>query len=165
MNDARERRVALQAGDPDVERAAAVDGAREHFVARPLVDRQRLAGHRRLIHGAHPGHDFAIERELLAGLDDDDGAWRHDDRPPRIRSPAASRTSTSVGVSAISERTAVRARSSVRASSACAKANRNTTAAPSDHWPIAIAPTTADEHQHVDVERTEAAAIARPSGP
>ena len=49
MDDARERRVAAQPRHVDFERAAAVDRAGEHLVARRLLDRQRLAGHRRLV--------------------------------------------------------------------------------------------------------------------
>ena len=60
-----------------------------------------------------------------------------------MRSPASSRTDASTGVRSISARTAVRARFNVRASSACATANRNTTAAASDHWPRAMAPAAA----------------------
>ena len=52
MDDARQRRVAAEPRDADVERAAAVDAAGEHLVARRLVHRQRLAGDRRLVDGA-----------------------------------------------------------------------------------------------------------------
>ena len=109
--------------------------------------------------------DVAVERNLLAGLDDDDRARRDAIRPATRRSPAASRTSASAGVRSISARIAVRARSSVRASSVCASANRKTTAAASDHWPSTIAPAAAIEHQHVDVERPQPERAARPCAP
>ena len=48
-------------------RPAPVDRAGEHLVAGRLVDRQRLAGDRRLVHGALAGRDAAVERNLLAG--------------------------------------------------------------------------------------------------
>ena len=72
VNDPRERRVAAEPRHAHLERAAAVDGAGEHLVAGRLVDRQRLAGHRRLVDGARARHDLAVERNLLARLDDDD---------------------------------------------------------------------------------------------
>ena len=53
------------------------------------------------------------------------------------------RTSASAGASSISARIAWRARSMLKVSSHCATANRNVTVAASDHWPMAIAPTTA----------------------
>ena len=54
-----------------LERATAVDGAGEDLVARRLVDRQRLAGDRRLVDVAVPGDDDAVERHLVARPDDD----------------------------------------------------------------------------------------------
>jgi hypothetical protein len=76
VDDARQRRVATQPRHPDVERAAAVDRAGEHIVARRLVDRQRLAGDRRLIDFAVSRDDRAVERNFLARPDDDDRARR-----------------------------------------------------------------------------------------
>ncbi len=74
MDDARQRRVAADVGDAHIERATAVDGAREHGVSRELLHRQRLAGNRRLIDRALAGDDDAVERNLLAGADDEDHA-------------------------------------------------------------------------------------------
>ena len=74
-------------------------------------------------------------------------------RPARVLSPPGSRTSTSAGVRSMSDRTATRARSSVRASRACAKANRKTTAAPSDHSTKRDGSHHRHEHQDIDVER------------
>ncbi len=71
VDDSRERRVPPQLGHTDVERAAAVDGAREHLIARRLVDRKRFAGDRRLIDGAQAGDDLSVEWQLFAWLDDD----------------------------------------------------------------------------------------------
>ena len=59
------------AGDFELERSAAVDRSGVDFVARPLVDRQRLAGHRRFVDVAVAGDDRAVERHLVAGPDDD----------------------------------------------------------------------------------------------
>ena len=96
-NDARQRRVAAEARHAHVERAAPVDRAGEHLVARPLVDRQRFAGHRRLVDGALAGHDFAVERDLLAGPNDDRSCRAAMRSTSTRRSPAASRTSASDG--------------------------------------------------------------------
>ena len=49
MDDARQRGVASERVTRDVERAAAVDAAGKHVVTGRLVDRQRLAGDRRLV--------------------------------------------------------------------------------------------------------------------
>ena len=76
VDDARERRVPSQPRDPDVERAAAVDAAGKHFVARRLVDRQRFACDRRLVDRALPADHRAIDRNLFAGPDHDDSAGR-----------------------------------------------------------------------------------------
>jgi hypothetical protein len=77
MNDARQRRVPSQPADRDVEGAAAVDRPREYLVAWRLLGRQRLPCHRRLVHVAHAGMHPAVERNLLAGLDDHDVANPH----------------------------------------------------------------------------------------
>jgi len=60
-----------------------------------------------------------------------------------LRSPVSSRTSASAGARSITARTAVRAFSRVRASSARATPKRNTTDAASDHSPSSMAPATA----------------------
>ena len=59
------------------QRAVAVDGAGEHFVAFRLFHRQRLAGDRRLVHVGVPVADDAVERELLARADDHQRARSH----------------------------------------------------------------------------------------
>ena len=69
VDDFCQGRVAAHPRHPHLQRAAAVDGAGEHLVARRLVHGQRLAGHRRLIDGALPGDDLAVERDLLARHD------------------------------------------------------------------------------------------------
>ena len=46
-----------------VERAVAVDRAGKHFVAFDLLDRQRFAGDRRLVHVGASVADDAVERE------------------------------------------------------------------------------------------------------
>ena len=74
MNDACDRGVAAQPRHFDFERVAAVDRSAEHIVARRLLDRQRLARHRRLIDVARSGGHPAVERDFLAGPDDDDVA-------------------------------------------------------------------------------------------
>ncbi len=76
VDDPRERGVAPQPRHADVERAAAVDRPGEHRVARRLLGRQRFAGDRRLIDRALAGDDLAVERDLLAGANDDHRADR-----------------------------------------------------------------------------------------
>ena len=116
--------------------------AGEHVVARRLVDRQRLAGDRRLVDGARPATTSPSSGIFSPGRTTMTAPCATCSTATR-RSPAASRTSASAGVRSISARMAWRARSSVRASSACATANRNTTVAASDHWPSAAAPAAA----------------------
>ena len=73
----------------------------------------------------------------------------------------------SVGVRSSSARTAVRARSSVRASSDWATANMKTTAAASDHSPRAIAPAAATSISTLmssDRARTASQALRAVSG-
>ena len=70
MNDARKRRIAVDAGDAHLEGAPAVDGAGEHFVARRFVNRQRLAGDRRLVDGTVSGQHMPVQRNLVAGPHD-----------------------------------------------------------------------------------------------
>ena len=77
MDDPRQRRVAAQPRDAHLERAAPVDGAREQRIAGRLVDRQRLAGDRRLVHRALSGDHLAVERHLLTRPDDQDRADRN----------------------------------------------------------------------------------------
>jgi hypothetical protein len=95
------------------------------------------------------------------------------------RSPAASRTSTSLGASSISRPMALRARSRLCASSHCAAANSVTTMAASSYSPMIIAPITAitirtlmsSDKRRIDcharcagnTEPTTVAAISRPS--
>ena len=62
----------------------------EHAVAFTLFDRQRFPGDGRLVHLALTGDDLPIERNLLAGPDDNHGANRHgvDWHPPLAGRPA-----------------------------------------------------------------------------
>ena len=69
VNDPRQRRVAPEARDDHVERAAAVDRAGEHLVAGGFLDRKRLARHRRLVDVAVARCDAAVERDLFPGPD------------------------------------------------------------------------------------------------
>ncbi len=77
MNDSCERGIPPQARDVDLQRSAAVDRAGEYLVAAHLLGRQRLAGHGRLIDVADSLVDTSVERNLLAGLDDDDVSDAH----------------------------------------------------------------------------------------
>ena len=80
---------------------------------------------------------------------------------PMRCSPCGPRTSASTGVRSISAPIAVRARSSVRVSSVCATANKNTTAAASDHCPSATAPMAAVSISTLmSIDRTRAACTA-----
>ena len=130
--------------------------AGEHLVARRLVDRQRFAGDRRLVDRAVPRDDLAVERNLLARLDDDDRAGRDRRRRPTRRSPAASRTSASAGVRSISARIGV-ARAFERP-----RFERLRDGEQEDDGgrlgPLAERDRAGggDEHQHVDVERRAA---------
>ena len=51
--------------------AAGVHGRARDLVARPLLDRHRLAGEQRLVDGAGAFLDDAVGRDLLAGADDE----------------------------------------------------------------------------------------------
>ena len=72
MNDACDRGVAAQPRHFDFERVPAVYCSSKHIVAWRLLDRERLARHRRLIDVARSGGHPAVERDFLAGPDDDD---------------------------------------------------------------------------------------------
>ena len=87
-----------QPRDRDVERAAAVDRSGEHLVARPLLDRQRFARHRRLVDVARRRRDATVERDLLAR------PHHHDVADARPRRPAASMSAPSRRTSALRRR-------------------------------------------------------------
>ena len=108
-----------------------------------LVHRQRFARDGRLIDRTGAGEHDSRRAALLARLDDDDRAGPRPGRQATFWCLSSVDDSASAGVRSSSARTAVRARSSVRASSAWATANRKTTAAASDHSPRAIAPAAA----------------------
>ena len=67
LDDLREQRVPADALGPHHEAAGAVDGAARDPVARPLLDRHRLAGDHRLVDGAPSLEDDAVDRDPLAG--------------------------------------------------------------------------------------------------
>src|SRR5215213_8004467 len=56
----------MQTVDPHLDGAMAVDRAREAGIADPLVDRDRLAGDRRLIDGCLAGQHATVDRDPLA---------------------------------------------------------------------------------------------------
>ena len=90
---ARALGIAHQPGDPlhgavgadmlgaEPEGAGAVDRAAEDGVARPLLDRQALAGEHRLVEGAGALEDLAVDRHPFARAHEHEVA--HDDLSPR----------------------------------------------------------------------------------
>ena len=69
LDDLGEHRLRPHALGPHHETAGAVDGAADEPIAGRLLDRDRLAGHHRLVDRALAlGHD-AVDRHLLAGPD------------------------------------------------------------------------------------------------
>src|SRR5690606_37789409 len=88
--DSRERRVGAGASRLDLERAAAVDAAREDLFTRRALHGDRLTRYRRLIDVTRAGNDAPIDRNALTGPDDDDVAWedggRGDARFPAVAS-------------------------------------------------------------------------------
>ncbi len=143
MDDARQRRVAPQRRRDDLERAVPVDRSGEHLVAVPLVDRQRLAGDRRLVDVAFAGHDTAVERQLLAG------PARARDRQSARRRPARAAPGrrarrwprAATDPSARGWRDARGPCCAIRDTARARRERRRV--APSSHSPIAMAPTTA----------------------
>ena len=132
-----------QPRDEDVQRAAAVDRPGKHLVARCLFDRQRLAGHRRLVDVAVARPSRAPSSGIFSPGRTSTCRRRHVvDRHAHARAPSR-RTSASAGARSMSARIAPRARSIARASSSWASAKRNTTDAASVHSPRTIAPPTA----------------------
>ncbi|EAQ12573.1 hypothetical protein RB2654_14845 [Rhodobacterales bacterium HTCC2654] len=76
-DDLGERGVGPDARGGDPQRPVGVHGAARHTVARPLFDRNRLAGDHAFIDVAFARQDFAIGRDRLAGTGDDDVAGSH----------------------------------------------------------------------------------------
>ena len=76
-DDARQGGVILGGGDAIVERAAFINRAGEHRIARLLGDRHALAGDRCLVDGGLSLQHGAIKRDTLARLDPHYGAQRH----------------------------------------------------------------------------------------
>ncbi len=74
VDDAGEACVASDPDHLEIERAAAIDGARIELVARPLVHGKRFTRYRRLVHVPVSGQNATIERNLVAGPYDDLGA-------------------------------------------------------------------------------------------
>ena len=77
MNDPRERRVAAQARDDNVQRAPAIDRPAEHIVAGTLFDRQGFPSHGRLVHVARAPHHPPVERELVSRTHEHRVAYSH----------------------------------------------------------------------------------------
>jgi hypothetical protein len=71
VGDPRQPRVPGDSRDADLQRAAPVDRSRKHVIAARLVDRQRLAGDRRLVDVAVPGGHDTVHGNLVARPDDD----------------------------------------------------------------------------------------------
>ena len=69
-----ERRLVADLLGPDLDHAELVDRPGVDRVARPLVDRQRLARQRRLIDGRPARDDRPVDGDPLAGPDDDEVA-------------------------------------------------------------------------------------------
>ena len=76
MDDARQRRVAPEPRHADLESAAPVDRPREDLVASRLVDRERFARDRSLVHRALARDHLAVERDFVARPNDDHRARR-----------------------------------------------------------------------------------------
>ena len=70
-DDPGEGRVRAHLGRPHAQDASLHHGRREDSVAWRLVDRDALACDRRLIHRRPASDDLAIDRNSLAGPDDD----------------------------------------------------------------------------------------------
>jgi len=77
VDDPRQRRIAGRGADPVLEGAGAVDAAGEHAVALGLVDRQALAGDRRLVDRRAAVAHHAVEGDALARTQAHGGADRH----------------------------------------------------------------------------------------
>ncbi len=72
VNDVRQPRIRPDARDYELERSTAVDRSCIRFVAGTLVYRQRFPRHRRFVDVAVAGDDRPVQRNLIAGPDDDD---------------------------------------------------------------------------------------------
>ena len=150
-----------QPRDAHVERAAAVDRAGEHLVAGALLDRQRLAGHRRLVDVALARRDAAVERDLLARPHDDDVADARRRRPARAQAAGVASRDERFGRRQIHQRADRAARALHRARLEQLREREQ------EHDRRGFAPLAedhragdGDHHQHVDVER-RATATAR----
>ena len=64
-------RIVPGIGDPDVQQAVCVDGAREHFVAHGLVPRHRFSGNRTFVNGGLSPDDDAVRGDPLSRADGD----------------------------------------------------------------------------------------------
>ena len=62
---------------PDVQNAAHVDAAADHFVSRPHVPRHAFAGQGAGVQAGLAGLHDAVDRDLFPGVDDDDAADLH----------------------------------------------------------------------------------------
>ena len=146
--DAVERAVAARRGDAHVDRAALVDRAAEHRVARLLRDGDALAGDRRLVDARR-----RRRRRRRRGRRAPPAARR---RSRRSATSAAGRSCDAVagprtravsGARATSERMASRARSRLSASMSSARPNSQMTTAASGHCPMAIGTDHGDGHE------------------
>ena len=163
--DAGQRRLRGRARDAHVQRARAVDGAREHLVAGLPGDGLRLAGQRRLVDVAR-----ARARRRRRGGCARPGRPRSARRAPRGRRrraprPAAPRTRAVSGASCMRPLMAPGAPARrLRDSRSWASEKRTTVAAPSPHSPMAMAPTHRHRHERVHVERALARALPAACG-
>ena len=66
-HDLRQQGVGPHPGGPQNERAPAVESAADHPIARRLLDRNRLAGHHRLVHRRASPVDRAVDRYPVTG--------------------------------------------------------------------------------------------------
>ena len=90
VRDAGHARVGPDAGHAHVQRAVAVDRAREHLRIDRLLHRQRLAGQRRFVHLAAPVNHDAVDRHAVARTHQHGLAERHRlHRHPRVVAAAA----------------------------------------------------------------------------
>ncbi len=76
-DDLSQRRLGAHAGRLELEQALLVDGPAHNLIARPLVNRQALAGEHRLVHRRAALDDDAIHRQPLAGPDHHQVAQHH----------------------------------------------------------------------------------------
>ena len=72
-DDLRDGALAIGFGDTHPEDTREIDTPRDHLIADINATRQRLARQRHSIQGTRPLNDHAVQGNLLARLDDDDG--------------------------------------------------------------------------------------------